>query len=133
MKVNHTNFEYKDSGLVVSTSLPFVGASPDGVVQCDCCGQGVLEVKCPFCVRTDYPTAAPYLASGILSRKHAYYYQVQAQLFVCDVSYADFVVCTFHDQEANTITERVVPDAIFIHDCLQKAGTFLNCVFCQSY
>ena len=26
----------------------FVGASPDAVVSCTCCGHGVLEVKCPF-------------------------------------------------------------------------------------
>ena len=25
-----------------------MGASPDGTVNCVCCGNGVLEVKCPF-------------------------------------------------------------------------------------
>ena len=29
---------------------PFLGASPDAMIQCVCCGQGVVEVKCPFCV-----------------------------------------------------------------------------------
>lgn len=128
MKISHINFECKGSGLVVNTSYPFFGATPDGVLKCDCCGEGVLEVKCPFCVRNDDPSAAPYLASGILSRKHAYYYQVQAQLFACNVSYADFVVCTFHNREANIITERILPDDTFIQDCLQKASIFLK--FC---
>ena len=122
MKMSHTNFVHKDSGLVVSTTFPFLGASPDGLVQCDCCGQGVLEVKSPSCVCTDYPSAAP--TGGIVSHKHAYYYQVQAQLFVCDVTYADSVACTLHDKEASIITERVLPDDIFIHDCLQKASIF---------
>ena len=27
---------------------PRLGASPDGVVQCECCGNGVLEIKCPY-------------------------------------------------------------------------------------
>ena len=25
-----------------------MGASPDGVVQCTCCGTGVIETKCPY-------------------------------------------------------------------------------------
>ena len=29
------------------------GASPDSYVDCLCCGPEVLEVKCPFCMRTE--------------------------------------------------------------------------------
>ncbi|XP_077553350.1 uncharacterized protein LOC144168189 [Haemaphysalis longicornis] len=25
----------------------FFAASPDGLVECSCCGRGVLEIKCP--------------------------------------------------------------------------------------
>ena len=54
----HENFEYCDSGLFVSKDLPFIGASPDGIVQCSCCGHGigVLEIKCPYCIREEDPT-----------------------------------------------------------------------------
>ena len=31
------------------------GASPDGIITCTCCGKGVLEVKCPFCVKDCLP------------------------------------------------------------------------------
>ena len=27
----------------------FLGASPDALIQCMCCGQGVVEIKCPLC------------------------------------------------------------------------------------
>ena len=27
---------------------PFLGASPDALIECNCCGQGVMEVKCSF-------------------------------------------------------------------------------------
>lgn len=47
---NHKGFELHDTGLLLSTHRPYVGASPDGLVNCDCCGKGVLEVKCPFAV-----------------------------------------------------------------------------------
>ena len=25
-----------------------MGATPDAIVQCECCGVGVIEAKCPF-------------------------------------------------------------------------------------
>ena len=37
-----------DLHLVVHPELPHLGASPGGVVSYDCCGLGVLEIKCPF-------------------------------------------------------------------------------------
>ncbi len=36
----HTDFAVKDSGVVINPMWPFVGASPDGVVSCKCCGVG---------------------------------------------------------------------------------------------
>ena len=49
MSTTHKNFVCKQSGLVVSATHPFISTSPDGLVECDCCGQGVLEIKCPYC------------------------------------------------------------------------------------
>ena len=34
----------------VSVAHPFVGASPDALIQCDCCSEGVVKIKCPFCI-----------------------------------------------------------------------------------
>lgn len=48
MKMEHTAFSLKTSGLLLVPSNPFVGASPDGIVECNCCGTGVLEIKCPY-------------------------------------------------------------------------------------
>lgn len=44
----HPDFSMRKSGLVVHPSFPHMGASPDGVIGCGCCGPGVLEVKCPY-------------------------------------------------------------------------------------
>ena len=33
----------------ISIEHTFLGASPDAIVKCDCCGLGVVEVKCPLC------------------------------------------------------------------------------------
>ena len=48
MKEMHVDFEVNKTGLIVDPMYPFMGASPDGLVSCTCCGRGVLEVKCPF-------------------------------------------------------------------------------------
>ena len=48
MKEGHIDFEITKSGLIIDPIYPFMGASPDGLVSCTCCGHGVLEVKCPF-------------------------------------------------------------------------------------
>ena len=95
MKESHRGFICKDSGLVVNTTHPFIGASPDGSIHCECCGPGMLEIKCPYCVRNDKPSSAPYLVNGKLCRNHMYFYQVQAQLHVCSANYSDFMVATF--------------------------------------
>ena len=45
---SHDNFQVLDSGLVINPQWPFIGASPDGLIDCSCCGRGVLEIKCPY-------------------------------------------------------------------------------------
>ena len=37
------------------TAYPFLGASPDGLVCCSCCGKGLLEIKCPYSIRDRDP------------------------------------------------------------------------------
>ena len=44
----HSNFSLSEVGLVVRSDHPHLGASPDGVISCDCCGKGTLEIKCPY-------------------------------------------------------------------------------------
>lgn len=73
------------------------------MVSCDCCGQNVIEIKCPFCVKDstfdDIDDKTFYLKRGNddqlkLDVKHQYYYQVQTQLGVCKIESAYFVVWT---------------------------------------
>ena len=48
MKEVHIDFVINKSGLIIDPIYPFMGASPDGLICCTCCGHGVLEIKCPF-------------------------------------------------------------------------------------
>lgn len=99
MSKGHTNFFVKLSGLVVRPDHLHLGTSPDGIVSCSCCGRGTLEIKCPYKFREglDGCSEDPRFClgtTGQLKRNHPYYYQVQQQIFVCDVQYGYFVVWT---------------------------------------
>ena len=63
------------------------GATPDGVVSCECCGNGILEIKCPFTLQSKTMNDLEWLVIDDdgefrLNRSHKYFYQVQMQLFV---------------------------------------------------
>ena len=118
MKTVHDNFSVKSNGLVINPEFPFLGASPDGMVSCDCCGEGCLEVKCPYCQRhkeldkNDNSSCLETVGDTgklRLKKSHAYYYQVQCQIFVCEKDYCDFVVWT----EVDYHYERIEPDVEF--------------------
>lgn len=83
----------------MNPSFPHLGATPDGLISCHCCGTGILEIKCPYGVRHSTPNNASYLelkddGSYSLSQKHAYYYQIQGQLNLLERQHCDFVVWT---------------------------------------
>jgi len=53
-KDSHADFDVTDAGLFLNSKYPYLGASPDGKVSCVCCGEGILEVKCPYnCIKTE--------------------------------------------------------------------------------
>ena len=41
----HVNFSYEPAGLYVNHCSPHLEASPDGHISCDCCGEGLIEIK----------------------------------------------------------------------------------------
>lgn len=96
---SHINFTIKDVGLIISEEHQFLAGSPDGIFHCECHGDILLEIKCPFTHRQDsVRTAAEKDAKFplqicpqknselLLSPSHPYYYQVQLQMFVSKVS-----------------------------------------------
>ena len=46
------------SALVINPQWPFMGASPDGVVECKLCWKGPLEIKCPYSHREESVASA---------------------------------------------------------------------------
>jgi len=133
MTQDHSSFTVRQSGLLLDPMNPFIGASPDGIVNCSCCsGTGVLEIKCPFsCKEKKFEERAQDQsffmeknASGdlVLKKGHAYYYQVQLQLKMSSADYCDFVVW----REDNIILQRILLDSECITNALDRIPIFVK-------
>ena len=121
----HQDCAITKSGFIISEKEPFLGVSPDGRVMCKCCGEGLLEVKCPFKYRetrlSDAVKAEDFCMKQNygLKENHRYYTQVQLQMYVCKVDYVDFLVWTPID----CIISRVNRNDTFISEMVKKLET----------
>lgn len=107
-KVGHVNVRIRECGLYIYKSAQFIGASPDGILQCDCCQERLIEIKCPSTAISDLP----YLVAKVPSSKelklkmnHAYYGQVQGQMLVTGINQTIFFVYAgngIHCETVNT-------------------------------
>lgn len=100
---NHKDINVKKCGLFISKNRFYIGASPDGLVNCSCCDMGLVEIKCPFSIANESPTESnlTYLQKITeeelkLKLNHPYFSQVQAQMGVTGRPWCDFFVYTRH-------------------------------------
>ncbi|KYN14507.1 hypothetical protein ALC57_13287, partial [Trachymyrmex cornetzi] len=111
------NLKIKRCGLFIDSEIPFLGASPDGLIEED----GIVEIKCPFAARLLTPEDA--IAGNIsnlrslyknkedekMNRSHVYYYQIQGQLHITQRQYCIFALWT----PLGLKTEKIVQDDDF--------------------
>ena len=126
-KANAKDHHIRSSGLWVSLEHNEICGSPDGLIDDD----GVLEIKCPYSAR-DFATikeASSKHQIGLkydkdenpqLPKTHKYYFQVQAQMYVTDRKFCDFVVWSRHD----FVCIRIPRDETFIQQKLIKVLDF---------
>ena len=124
MSAGHEGFTCNLSGLWINPLYPHFGVSPDGITTCSCCGDGLLEIKCPFSARhagsLNNETCAFLTDSGYLSRKHRYYTQVQGQLMVSGQLFCDFFIWTPTVYKV----ERIHPDVHFWEKLEKRLTSF---------
>lgn len=53
IKLLHMNLTISSHGLIITISEPCFATSPDGMVVCDCCGKGCIELKCPYTMKDE--------------------------------------------------------------------------------
>jgi len=106
----HRQLKVDRCGLFVCSDVPYIGASPDRLVSCSCCGDGLLEVKCPYSCAGKPPSheVLDYLEDNDdlvkLKMSHSYYFQVQGQLAMTDRDYCDFFVFSQYGYYLERIT-----------------------------
>ena len=126
MQHSHEGFKYDPAGFVINPLYPHLGASPDGFIECKCCGRGLLEVKCPLSYKDINPQELKLMKlscigdSG-LKKTHKYYTQVQGQLGICSSrNFCDFVVWT----QKGLYVERIYKNLPFVEQLVKKLTTF---------
>ena len=45
-----------EAGLIIMPEKPFIAVSPDLLIECLCCSQGLEEIKCPYSIRNTSPS-----------------------------------------------------------------------------
>ena len=126
MKKTHRQLKSEEVGLIIMREKPFIGVSPDLKVTCICCGEGLLEIKCPYSIKETTPTAEnlSYLEKKddktTLKSNSDYYYQIQGQMAVTERNYTDFFVFTVHGY----FLERVDFNSDFWANMLSKLEWF---------
>ncbi|XP_021379090.1 uncharacterized protein LOC110466710 [Mizuhopecten yessoensis] len=99
---HHRSVIYSECGLFVDKRHPFLGASPDLLLSCSCCGEGLLEIKCPmvkkcevcssFCT-CNLPNCLTKTNPPTL-KKLGYYAQIQGQMALTNRKWCVFFVYT---------------------------------------
>ena len=136
----HSDISVSPSGFLVSTTHPFLGASPDGAVFDPSNTMqpfGFLEVKCPYSARMITPTDAcatsgfcctadPITGQLKLKENHAYFAQIQGQMAIGQRPWCDFVIYTTKGISVQRIEYN---EKFWEEDLLPKLSNFYdNCV-----
>ncbi|XP_050065595.1 uncharacterized protein LOC126554579 [Aphis gossypii] len=93
----------KPVGLCVDSNIPYLAASPDGLIGDD----EIIEIKCPYSVK-DYSNIFEAISDGkiiyctvdenkevvLLKKNHDYYFQIQTQLHVTKRKLCHFFIFT---------------------------------------
>ena len=102
----YRNFELQPTGLNVNEKFPQLGASPDGLIYCNCHGHRILEKKCPHKYKNDFEkfeNNKNFLLdlNDLIKINHEYNYcQVQGQIPVLDNrNYCDYYIWSKNEQK----------------------------------
>lgn len=121
----HTNAHVTKTGMRMQVDTPWLSATADALIHCDCHGKCVVEVKSPYSLRdskvedaTEDPTH--YFYGEELNRQHEYFAQVQVQMHVYGAEWCCFLVLV-NETILHTMISR---DDAYLQDILSKLHTF---------
>lgn len=128
-----STFKCSESGLKLNKKHPHLGSSPDGIVECVCCGKGCLEIKCLKTYESGLPDprsdegkkdkSFPITESFVLKKNHKFYTQMQGHMLICDLNYCDLYLWS----KSNSLTVRVERDNEYIEKLEKKLTSVFFC------
>ena len=130
----HVHAKVDVPGLVISDDIPYLACSADGVVRCPKCSTYLIEVKCLWKHRKNWPKLAACQA-GIcaekengqleLKKNHPYFSQIQTQMAVYGLSRCVLVIYT-----DKGICDIEVPfDSVWWEEAKSELDTFFRDYF----
>lgn len=129
-QTKHENFKHHECGLTINPEFPYFATSSDGMVSCNCHGEGCLEIKClkilesdePFDVLTRKPNNILNKINDefFLEANHNYFYKTQMQIHLSDLQYCDFVIWS----PMRILTLRINADTKFWDSAKERALNF---------
>lgn len=129
-KSEHDEFRYNMCGLIINPRIPYFAGSNDGLISCECHGNGCLEIKClkvmesnsSFEVLTNdpYNILKKHGSKYALERSHEFFYQIQFQINLIGLKFCDLVLWS----PMELLLMRVEPDLSFWEKAMNKALTF---------
>ena len=125
MSSTHKNLKVVETGLHVYASAPYIGASPDGIVTCDCHGRGILEVKCPLKYEAglagwEADKKFGVELNGRVKEDHEHYYQMQLQMLATGTKHGFYFVWTKGRKQTDKLVVFVEKDHSLCEKMLQK-------------
>jgi len=134
----HKNMKVRECGFFISAQYPYLGASPEAIVTCDCCGKKrPLEVKNPFkykhmpiaeyAIQKDSCLETHSDGTIFLKHNHQYYSQVQLQMLSVESDVGYFCVKTAPcSLENNFYYQDVYLNTGFLEEAAVKAHLFFK-------
>lgn len=113
----HADVKVLETGFHVRAIMPFLGASPDGLVSCSCHPHRVLEIKCPFKYQHGFKSWEndkdfPVTRENQMKKNHKYYFQIQLQMVICNATHGDFFMYTPNNSEDYILIEVEVDETL---------------------
>ena len=125
----HRNLSIRECGLYLHPKFSYIGATPDLIVECACCGLGVVEIKCPVQIVGRKPVAGfpkslvkRYDGNVSLDTQHRHYTQVQGEMGVVGAKWAHYFVFS----TAGYFLEKIEKNQAFWNELLRHLTSFFS-------
>lgn len=97
-KKAHKDVKIRNTGVILHSTLPYIGASPDAIVSCSCHQPALIEIKAPYRLKSvglnpDGWNILEYLDNEKkLKKSHQYFNQLNLYQGITQIHVAYFVV-----------------------------------------